>query len=135
LTILYPERFAQAKPAGFDGIFDWDFLKPAFIGTKIEPMDIDGVVERRGKVLLFETKAQGKDIPMGQRITLERLILIGRGDIHLMILYGKTEKDISAVEEWYFSGGKVVKNPIIKCDATYILRCVKFWFDYANGVK
>lgn len=37
--IVFPERFKQASPAGFDGVFDWDFLEPAFGGTKIMPMD------------------------------------------------------------------------------------------------
>jgi hypothetical protein len=30
--IVFPERFKQASPAGFDGVFDWDFLEPAFGG-------------------------------------------------------------------------------------------------------
>ena len=49
--IVFPERFKQASPAGFDGVFDWDFLEPAFGGTKIMPMDIDAVVERKGRIL------------------------------------------------------------------------------------
>ena len=37
--------FDGAKPAGFDGLFEWDWLKGAF-GPAIMPMDFDAVVER-----------------------------------------------------------------------------------------
>jgi hypothetical protein len=30
--IKYPETFDSMKPAGFDGIFDWNFILPAFKG-------------------------------------------------------------------------------------------------------
>lgn len=63
MSIKYPKAFDGFPPAGFDGIFDWDFLKPAFGGTKIEPMDIDAFVERHGEILMFETKTLGKEIP------------------------------------------------------------------------
>ena len=43
--IKNPKRFSQAQPANFDGVFDWDFLIPAFVGTKIEPTDIDAMVK------------------------------------------------------------------------------------------
>ena len=83
--ILFPERFNQAKPANFDGVFDWDFLKPAFAHTKIEPMDIDAIVERHGKVLIFETKAPDREISKGQKITLNPLLALGRGNVHVMV--------------------------------------------------
>ena len=41
------ERLKLAMWANNDGIFDWDFLKPAFEGSNIMPMDIDGIVEER----------------------------------------------------------------------------------------
>ena len=63
--------FDDCLPAGFDGVFMWDFLKPAWAGTKIEPMDIDAHVERYGAHLLFETKEPGADVPEGQRIALK----------------------------------------------------------------
>ena len=130
--ILYPERFQQAEPAGFDGVFDWDFLLPAFYKTKIQPMDIDAVVERRGKILLFETKEPGKDIPLGQKITLERFILIGKGDICLFLVYGKTEREINCMQEWHYLRGRINKLNKISCDAAYVLKRVTDWFNWAN---
>lgn len=65
--------FEECPPAGFDGVFLWDFLKPAWAGTKIDPMDIDAHVERYGAHLLFETKEPGCCVPEGQRIALKAL--------------------------------------------------------------
>jgi hypothetical protein len=65
--------FFDALPAGFDGEFCWDFLKPAWGATRIRPTDIDAMVERHGAYLLFETKAPGKAVEDGQRIALEGL--------------------------------------------------------------
>ena len=55
MTIHYPKTFNECPSAGFDGIFDWDFLKGCW-GGSIQPTDIDGIVERFGRVLMFETK-------------------------------------------------------------------------------
>lgn len=129
--IKYPDAFAAATPAGFDGVFDWDFLKPAFEPTEIMPMDIDGIVERRGKFLLFETKAPGKAIPQGQRITLKALIMLGQGKIHLMVLYGKTSGEIVGMEEWYYQNGNVAITEC-DCDSAYVLQRARNWFQYAN---
>jgi hypothetical protein len=71
--IRHPHTFAACPPAGFDGVFMWDFLKPAWAGTRIEPMDIDAHVERYGAHLLFETKEPDTPIPEGQRIALTAL--------------------------------------------------------------
>lgn len=65
--------FDECPPAGFDGEFVWDFLKPAWAGTKIEPMDIDAHVERYGAHLMFETKPPGVNVSEGQRIALKAL--------------------------------------------------------------
>lgn len=65
------EIFYDNIPANFDGKFNWDYLKTSFGRfNDIEPMDIDGCVERNGKVLMFETKTTGKSIPKGQQMTL-----------------------------------------------------------------
>ncbi len=69
-TIKNPDAFNKKLPSGFDGVFDWSFTKGCFGNTKIEPMDFDGVVERFGHYLIFETKEIGKSILKGQEITL-----------------------------------------------------------------
>lgn len=67
------QLFDGSKPAGFDGLFEWDWLKGAF-GPSIMPMDFDAVVERHGQFLLYETKHIGVPVPKGQLITLESLV-------------------------------------------------------------
>lgn len=131
MAIKHPGGFHDALPANFDGIFDWDFLLPAFAGTKIEPTDIDAVVERFGRFLIFETKEPDKGIPDGQRIMLENLIKLGRGKIHVIILYGKTQASICRIEDWRYHKGQVIKEPK-DCDATYVLEGTKKWFQGAN---
>lgn len=130
--IKYPKTFEGAKPAGFDGLFDWDFLELVFEGTKIMPMDIDAVVERKGKLLIFETKSEFKDIPYGQIITFERLLTIGNGDIHVMIIYGKTADSIVGMDEWYYKS-KIIKVGIARCDSHHVIERVMAWFKWANG--
>ena len=129
-----PERFRKATPANFNGIFDWDFLLPAFDGTKIEPTDIDAAVERHGQILLFETKSPNKDIPLGQEILLKTLLQIGRGRIKLLVLYGKTPERITKMEEWSYANGNINKK-LIECDHNFVLKRVAHWFQWANSLR
>lgn len=129
--IIHPNKFYQKLPAGFDGVFDWDFLLPAFAGTNIQPMDIDAIVERRGKFLIFESKEPDKDVPQGQIITLQQLIRLGRGKINVFILYGKTPLEIIAMDEWYWLNSNVSTN-FRECDAQYVLERTSQWFEWAN---
>jgi len=73
--IYYENNFNLDLPANYDGKFDWDCFKEygCFGNTKIEPMDFDGVVERKRNYLIFETKDDGKSVPKGQEITLHNL--------------------------------------------------------------
>ncbi len=130
MTINYPERFAKSQPAGFDGVFDWDFLKPAFAPTKIEPMDLDAIVERNGRFLVFETKSQEKPIPQGQVITLEQLAKTRLFTI--IILRCKTQADIRGWECWFCKSNRVVKR-WCDGDANELMLFVKRWFDKANA--
>ena len=132
MTIHHPNKFYQALPAGFDGLFGWDFLKPAFAGTKVEPMDVDAMVERYGKFLLFETKNVGKEIPLGQQIALESAVRMGRGKILVMVLWGKTAMEIESIQEWYWERGRFKKSLILSRNAEYVLRRVSGWFAWAS---
>ena len=98
MAIVRPEAFAQSPSADFDGVFDWDFLRPAFAGTKIMPMDFDCVVERGGKFLCFETKNKGVEVPNGQRRALENAVMTGPWTV--IILRGKCASDINGWEVW-----------------------------------
>lgn len=130
--IKYEDTFKDAMPAGFDGVFDWDFLIPIFKGTKITPMDIDCIVERRGHTLMLETKNAGVPVPLGQAITLETQIKYSRGKTTVYIIYGKTVEAIEGMEEWYYHRGRVCKQTI-QCNSIYVYTMVEAWFSRANG--
>ncbi len=75
-TIYNEAKFVKSLPAKYDGFFDWEFLNPLF-PNKIEVTDIDGIVERKGNFLIFETKALMAMIPRGQMIMHEKMIMTG----------------------------------------------------------
>ncbi len=72
-TIKYPHAFTTSKPAGYDGLFDWTWTKGCFGNGNITPMDFDGVVERKGHYIVFETKNLGVEISDGQKRCLDGL--------------------------------------------------------------
>lgn len=77
MTLYNKDVFELCPAMGFDGYFDWDWTKGC-LGTKhITPMDIDGITERGGNFLLFETKNKGNPIPLGQFITIRKLYSMG----------------------------------------------------------
>jgi len=123
-TIRNPEAFENSKPAGFDGVFDWNWTKGCFGNTKISPMDFDGVVERNCHYLVFETKKLGIDIPDGQKMTLERL-REGKS-FTVMKIWGKEKPETVEV---VFPDGKIRKYKGIE-KATAI---VKKWFKAADN--
>ena len=134
MAVLYPERFKQAAPAGFDGIFEWDFLLPAWAPTKIEPMDFDAVVERHGNFLVFETKEPGASIPRGQEITLKTAVRTGH--FWVVVLYAKVAEQITGWELWYL-GTKSKKFRIKKFEgnAADLTAFCRRWFLWASGLK
>lgn len=129
--IKYQNTFKDTTPANYDGLFDWDFLLPAFKKTKIQPMDIDAVIERKGHILIFETKNIGVTIPLGQKITLETFIKLGKGKITIFILYGKTPKTIDNMEIWVYKQNTISKLKI-KCDYQIVLYLTTEWFKMIN---
>lgn len=96
-TIKHPETFRRAAPAGFDGVFDWSWTQGCFGAGKITPMDLDGVIERKGQFLVFETKDVGVQIPQGQLYTLQALHRLGFFTI--MIIHGKICPEVAHC--WY----------------------------------
>src|SRR5690606_11205009 len=96
-TIRNPAGFRRAPPAGYDGVFDWSWTQGCFGETRISPMDLDGVIERRGQFLVFETKDIGVQIPQGQLYTLQAMHRMGFFTI--MIIHGKKRPERSV--GWY----------------------------------
>ena len=135
MTVLYPERFKEAQPAGFDGLFEWDFLKPAFHQPnrekQIEPMDLDCLVERRMRFLGFETKNAGVKLPDGQRITLESLVKTGF--FIIIVLRAKTAEEIQGWEVWHLGGkSKTVIKKSYDGDSDDLTDFATRWFKWAS---
>ena len=129
--IKHPDKFSSWLPALFDGQFHWEFLKPAFGDTRIEPMDFDAVVERRGKMLILETKQPGVDILLGQALTLTQAWRMGAS---IMVVSGKTPQTIDGFA--IYSGPvdcQVGDKPIKPADWTDVLYAVRRWYCMADG--
>jgi hypothetical protein len=58
------------------GLRDYRWVADALPG-RVAPMDLDCVLERRGKFLVMEFKPKGAPLPMGQRLTLKALVRLG----------------------------------------------------------
>lgn len=92
MTIRNKAKFDANPPAGFDGVFEWDYLIPAFqvaTGRNIQPMDNDCDVEINGHHLMFETKEEKAPVQWGQLKCLHSHW--ERGHITIIILWGKRE--------------------------------------------
>jgi hypothetical protein len=102
-VIKFPRAFATSNPAGFDGLFDWDFLDDIW-PRNIRPCDIDASVDDRGKrILMFETKAPGAVLSDARQQHLAAYIEIGQGKIITFVLYGKNAAAICKMEIWWWS--------------------------------
>lgn len=124
--IYNPSRFNESLPAGFDGQFHWDFLQGAF-GPVVMPMDFDGVVERNGRFLLFETKIENASIPVGQRRSLEAAWKTGAFTI--LILWGKSSETLCMASVWDEWGDRIAPHPVT---ADTIYQYASFWWEYAS---
>jgi len=131
-VIRNEELFDLSLPAGFDGRFEWDFLKPAFRPTRIEPMDLDAVIERHGQFLVFETKRfPDTPIPEGQRITLNALLKTGRFTV--FVLRGKTADTISSLLVCYPGSTMGTGKHKQPADARYVIERTRAWFKWASA--
>lgn len=124
-TIKHPAGFAHAPAAGFDGVFDWSWTDGCFGAGKITPMDFDGVVERKGNFLLFETKNLDVPIPKGQLYTLQAAHALGCFTI--MLIHGKTSPE--RTEVWL--PASPVRQHLIGKDAARLK--VAGWYHWANN--
>lgn len=127
-TIKYGKTFLDSAPPSFDGVFDWSFTQGCFGETKITPMDLDGVIERKGNFLVFETKNEGVNIPRGQKILLKSLHDIGVFTI--IVLWGKTYP-VRAFVKWSkrFGGSQYFIEESVPEKLKII---VSGWFEKSN---
>jgi len=129
-TIKHPSAFGESPASGFDGIFDWSWTQGCFGAGKITPMDFDGVVERKGNFIIFETKGVGVPVPRGQLITLRKAHAL---DVFtVMLIQGKARPEYAQC--WCppdFKAGSVMTDfcPITTERAAGF---VADWYEYAD---
>lgn len=136
MTINSIDKFMRSLPAAFDGVFNWDYLLPAFKGSKIEPTDIDAVVERKGQFLIFETKDIGKKIPLGQAITMRELLKLNHIRKQTFTIYcieGKSWNNVTrfACYEAPDGAGWEVSGECVT--ALFVLAMTRRWYLRADG--
>ena len=123
-TIKHKNGFLHSPAAGYDGVFDWSWTQGCFGSGRITPMDFDGVVERKGNFILFETKNLGVPIPQGQMYTLEAAHRLGCFTIFL--IHGKTEPESAQI--WYPGVGRREVHEGVET----IKSKVSAWYAYAE---
>lgn len=151
------EVFNQWQPALFDGQFHWDFLLPAWMGTRIEPadvdaqftvdeegntsveaMDIDAKIERKGHRLIFETKNKSPmTLNLGARILLKNEWRLGAT---IVFLDGKTPEEINNYgvlrEDDYSKNTDIEEEPkMMQGDAFDVIYFCRCWFLWAQNKK
>lgn len=135
MTLHTPQRFHEFPPAGFDGLFDWDFLMPAFAGSNARPSDIDSMIERRGHLLFFETKKPGVIVPEGQKIALRSLWRLGR--VSIMHIEGKNLLEVSGLSVYSelenHKRDLVGDRPLQAADGWDLLFLTRRWFCRMSG--
>jgi len=100
----------------------------------IMPTDIDGIVERNGKYLVFEEKYPGLNLEKGQHRMLEDLN--NKYGMTIFIIWGDTE--IPYIEEmsiWRPYGTLSVYQEgrqRVKADINYVRYKVRQWFEWAD---
>ena len=120
MTIHDPEKYCA-------GLWDWAILDGCFGNTRIRPTDIDGFVERNGRLLVIETKSPRAQIPHGQWITFNELLKTGVFTI--MVVWGNTNKP-QAIQVM----GRNGINDIAQCDLKRLREWVSRWYMYADGI-
>lgn len=132
MTVNYPEAFHKSPAAGFDGVFEWDFLLPAFkdVNELIKPMDFDCVIERKHHFLVFETKNFDVPVPRGQLITLESVTR--PKDFTVIVLRGKTAEQIYGWEVWRWGASQKVYKTWFDGNSEALMRYAERWINWAN---
>lgn len=103
----------------------WDFtpLNGCFGRTGIKVSDIDGIVERKGHLLVIETKRPGERMEKGQRLLFAEIVRQG----HMVIVVtGRSMEDYDTVELLDAKGDRHV-------DTRSVIEIVATWFVEADS--
>lgn len=106
-------------------LWDWEFLNPAFPG-KIQPMDVDGIVEMDGNFLILEGKAPYAGMSTGQEIALEAMSKNPNMDV--LMIYGDPQtSNIERLQVWGHH-----RNPV-PADKKKVRRFARGWVNQIRG--
>ncbi|MCB0185752.1 MAG: hypothetical protein KDE31_15900 [Caldilineaceae bacterium] len=111
------DRFIQ-------GLWNWDPISEVLPG-KARVGDIDGCLERRGKLLMLETKAPGAAIPTGQAIMFDNLRKTGV--VSTIIIWGRQNQPEAM--EIYAQNQICPKRPATMDD---VRAAVRQWYTWAS---
>ena len=106
-------------------IWDWGFLNRCFGNTNIRVTDIDGMVERKGKFLVIETKSHDAPIPEGQKRMFEAMK--NNSAFTVLIIWG--DKNLPQKCKLILEGNEYEFSSVT---AGTIQDIVSMWFHFAN---
>lgn len=116
MNIRDPQKFLETQ-------WDWTPFNEAFDQTRIRITDIDGAVERNGRLLFIETKLPGVEIPLGQKLLFDRLSQIP--GVCVLIVWGKPNMPEKA-QLWR-------RGEAVKTSREGMIAYVRSWFKWANS--
>lgn len=137
-TIYYPKAFNRNPAAGFDGVFDWEFLHSAFYypQTRIKPMDVDAQVEHNHFFLKFETKTLGTPLPVGQSRAIQADLDLGVST--WVTIWGKDAPTRYEIFTSFDSKAVAISFPVRKVRGTAtkdnIWGFCRRWYDFVHGL-
>lgn len=116
---------------------DYDIFLGCFGDTKIMPADLDFIVERHGKFLVMEFKEIGKDMFIGQDITLKKLSKLPGFTVFLA--YHEPRKKCHECESVHdspnFVSMKIYPNgELFKINNEILISFVKNWYKQADNI-
>lgn len=111
-----------------EGLPDWGCLDGCFGNTRISPTDVDGLVERRGALLMLEWKRPGGQLREGQRLALLSLSKIPR--CAAIVVWGATQPAMAPERMQVFWDGQA--QDTVDADIGKVREAVSRWFDMAN---
>lgn len=117
----------QNQKLYMEGVWDWAILRGCFGSTKIEPTDIDGFVERKGRFLILETKKLDTPIKNGQWWTFNALR--NTGLFTIIVVWGEqnTPQEMQILYPLPYQVGQRKKAGLDE-----LLTAVAGWFRYAD---
>lgn len=103
-----------------NSFWDWSFLNDCFGTTGIRVSDLDGAVERKGHLLILETKLPGQNVPVGQSRMFDALRAQGAS---VLIIWGHRNQT-EAVCWW--------PRKVVPATNEHVRYFVRQWFEWAD---